>query len=324
MGSSKRAGTGPSAGSTSSQVSRARCAGETRARSGKSCSSARCAAIRGTASRPRAASGRSMSFVASGDVALPWRRSIRRRIAIPRANSPQDAVSSGRCKPGEPSQARQEARSCRAQNTGGNMFRSITDEVAWVTGAGSGIGQAAAIALAKEGATVVLTGRRKEPLEETAGHDQEGRRQGACQAGRPDEGRSRRPIAKEHREEVRPLRHPGEQRRAQHPRSQLGRARRRQAPSTVIDGNLSSAFYCSSAVLPMMRAQKDGLLIHTSSMAGRYSRRLARARLLRGEARRGGDEPHHQHGGMRQRHPLLRRLPGRGRDARSSTSGPCR
>mgnify|MGYP003344375766 FL=1 len=37
----------------------------------------------------------------------------------------------------------------------------------------------------------------------------------------------------------------------------------------VIDGNLSSAFYCSSAVLPMMRKQKDGVLIHTSSMAGR-------------------------------------------------------
>ena len=45
----------------------------------------------------------------------------------------------------------------------------LTGKVAWVTGAGSGIGQAAAIALAKEGATVVLTGRRKEPLQET-GH----------------------------------------------------------------------------------------------------------------------------------------------------------
>ena len=45
---------------------------------------------------------------------------------------------------------------------------SLTGKVAWVTGAGSGIGQAAAVALAKEGATVVLTGRRKEPLEATA------------------------------------------------------------------------------------------------------------------------------------------------------------
>jgi len=44
----------------------------------------------------------------------------------------------------------------------------LTGKVAWVTGAGSGIGQAAAIALAKDGATVVLTGRRRAPLEETA------------------------------------------------------------------------------------------------------------------------------------------------------------
>ena len=45
---------------------------------------------------------------------------------------------------------------------------ALTGKVAWVTGAGSGIGQAAAVALAKEGATVVLTGRRKAPLQETA------------------------------------------------------------------------------------------------------------------------------------------------------------
>src|SRR6185312_11740913 len=101
---------------------------------------------------------------------------------------------------------------------GGKSMASLTGKVAWVTGAGSGIGQAAAIALAKEGATVVLTGRRKEPLEETA-------------AG----------------------------------------------AEMVIDGNLSSAFYCSSAVLPMMRKRKDGVLIHTSSMAGRNPSTLSGA-----------------------------------------------
>ena len=40
--------------------------------------------------------------------------------------------------------------------------------VALVTGAGSGIGRAASIALAEAGFTVVATGRRQEPLEETA------------------------------------------------------------------------------------------------------------------------------------------------------------
>src|SRR5689334_16358623 len=44
----------------------------------------------------------------------------------------------------------------------------LSGKVAWVTGAGSGIGEAAALALAGEGATVVLTGRRVGPLEEVA------------------------------------------------------------------------------------------------------------------------------------------------------------
>ncbi|WP_151445975.1 SDR family oxidoreductase [Lacisediminimonas profundi] len=41
-------------------------------------------------------------------------------------------------------------------------------KIALVTGAGSGIGRAVAWALMKEGYTVVLTGRRREPLEQTA------------------------------------------------------------------------------------------------------------------------------------------------------------
>ena len=46
----------------------------------------------------------------------------------------------------------------------------LAGKVAWVTGAGSGIGEAAALALAAEGATIVLTGRRRDPLEHVAAH----------------------------------------------------------------------------------------------------------------------------------------------------------
>jgi NADP-dependent 3-hydroxy acid dehydrogenase YdfG len=39
---------------------------------------------------------------------------------------------------------------------------------------------------------------------------------------------------------------------------------------TLIDGNLTSAFYCAAAVLAPMRAAGRGLLVHTSSMSGRF------------------------------------------------------
>jgi len=42
-------------------------------------------------------------------------------------------------------------------------------KIALVTGAGSGIGRATAIALSQDGFALVLAGRRREPLEETAG-----------------------------------------------------------------------------------------------------------------------------------------------------------
>ena len=53
---------------------------------------------------------------------------------------------------------------------------STINKVAIVTGAGSGIGRAAAIALLKDGYSVALAGRRKDPLEETASEAQAGSR----------------------------------------------------------------------------------------------------------------------------------------------------
>ncbi|BBK33981.1 NADP-dependent 3-hydroxy acid dehydrogenase YdfG [Stella humosa] len=45
---------------------------------------------------------------------------------------------------------------------------AASDKIALVTGAGTGVGRSAALALAKDGFAVVLAGRRREPLEETA------------------------------------------------------------------------------------------------------------------------------------------------------------
>ena len=43
-----------------------------------------------------------------------------------------------------------------------------TDKIAIVTGAGSGVGKASSVALAAEGWTLILAGRRSEPLNEVA------------------------------------------------------------------------------------------------------------------------------------------------------------
>ena len=48
------------------------------------------------------------------------------------------------------------------------MFQDLNGQVAWITGAGTGIGESAAIKLAEAGCKVVLSGRRKDVLENVA------------------------------------------------------------------------------------------------------------------------------------------------------------
>ncbi|MGQ0585042.1 MAG: SDR family oxidoreductase [Reyranella sp.] len=145
---------------------------------------------------------------------------------------------------------------------------TLTGKVAWVTGAGSGIGQAAAVALAKEGATVILTGRRKAPLQETATTIKKAGGKADVQAGDLMKAASVAKIAKAIERKYGRcdilVNNAG--------LNILERTFAQLSPAgidQVIHGNLSSAFYCTTAVLPMMRKQKDGLLIHTSSVAGR-------------------------------------------------------
>jgi NADP-dependent 3-hydroxy acid dehydrogenase YdfG len=152
----------------------------------------------------------------------------------------------------------------------------LKDRIAWVTGAGSGIGRAAAIALAREGATVVLSGRRDPPLRETAACIEADRGTAAVKAGDLANAVAAAQIAQEihgrfgrldilvNNAGVNVTRRSWEQ---------LDAA----GADQVLNGNLSNAFYCVLAALPIMRAQKDGVLIHTASMAGRWIGPLAGA-----------------------------------------------
>lgn len=142
-------------------------------------------------------------------------------------------------------------------------------KIAWVTGAGTGIGEAAAIGLAQDGYTIVLTGRRREPLEDVAARIKAADGEAVVEPGDLGKAADVQRIV--------------DAIQARYGRLDLlvsnaglnivERDWKRISPEgieTLINGNLFSAFYCARAVLPMMRAQGGGLMIHTASMAGRF------------------------------------------------------
>ena len=145
----------------------------------------------------------------------------------------------------------------------------LSGKVAWVTGAGSGIGEAAALALAGEGATIVLTGRRLAPLEDVARRIR-------------DAGGEAYPQPADLMDSVQ-VQKVGDFIREKFGRLDIlvnnaglnitDRHWDKLTPAGIdelVHGNLSSALYCVTVALPFMRAQKDGVLIHTASMAGRF------------------------------------------------------
>jgi NADP-dependent 3-hydroxy acid dehydrogenase YdfG len=145
----------------------------------------------------------------------------------------------------------------------------LKGKIAWVTGAGTGIGEAGAIGLAAEGAHVVLSGRRAAPLETVA-------KQIKAAGGSAEVVAVDLTKSAEVEKAVAGI-------KAKHGRLDIlvnnagvnipDRSWQRITPEgidTLIHGNLSSAAYVARAVLPIMREQKDGLMIHTASWAGRY------------------------------------------------------
>lgn len=145
----------------------------------------------------------------------------------------------------------------------------LDGKVAWITGAGSGIGEAAALALSAAGAKVVLTGRRIEPLEAVAARIEDAGGIAFVEPGDLTVPATAGAIG---------ARIEGRLGRLDILVNNAGiniRQRRwdQLTPDSieaVIDGNLSAAFYCAAAALPLMRSNRDGVLIHTASWAGKF------------------------------------------------------
>lgn len=149
------------------------------------------------------------------------------------------------------------------------MSKPLAGKVAWVTGAGSGIGQAGALVLAEDGATVVLSGRRRDALDDTA-------KQIAGAGGKSEI----EPLDIADAKAVEAVAAGILKRRSRVDilvnSAGLNVTKRNwdtvdaSGWDTVVGIDLDGAFYATRAVLGAMRAQGGGLVVNVSSWAGRY------------------------------------------------------
>ena len=148
-------------------------------------------------------------------------------------------------------------------------MRDLTGKTAWVTGAGTGIGEAAALALAAAGMGVVLSGRREAQLREVASAIEARGGQARIAVLDVADAEAVEAVASDiaqTEERVDVLVNSAGLNIVRRNWKHLSRADWDQ----VIRVDLDGAFYCCHAVLPMMRAQQDGLIVNISSWAGRH------------------------------------------------------
>jgi NADP-dependent 3-hydroxy acid dehydrogenase YdfG len=149
------------------------------------------------------------------------------------------------------------------------MLESLQDKVVWVTGAGTGIGQAGAVALAKNGTKVVLSGRRREALQETAEIIRQNGGEAKIEILDVSDEKAVQDVADRIYESFGRLdilvNNAGTNVTERHWGTVTP-----EKWNQVIGIDLNGAFYCASAVIPIMRKQKDGLIINISSWAGRF------------------------------------------------------
>ncbi|WP_315785738.1 MULTISPECIES: SDR family oxidoreductase [unclassified Bradyrhizobium] len=141
--------------------------------------------------------------------------------------------------------------------------------IAWITGGGTGIGEAGALALAADGWTVIVSGRRTAALQAVVAK--------IAAAGGTAEAV---PLDVAKAADVQAA---ADAILARHGRIDLlvnsagvNVPKRRWDDMTIegwnqlVEINLNGVLYCMKAVLPAMRAQQDGTIINVSSWAGRH------------------------------------------------------
>jgi NADP-dependent 3-hydroxy acid dehydrogenase YdfG len=153
---------------------------------------------------------------------------------------------------------------------------TLSGKVAWVTGAGSGMGLSGAQHLAAAGATVIMSGRRADVLEREA--DAIRKAGGKAEVAALDVSNAlsvqdvaQSILARHGKVDIlvnsAGLNHP----------QRFWRNQTIASWDQVIRVNLDGTFYCTHAVLPSMRTRKDGLVINISSWAGKYTLAMAGA-----------------------------------------------
>jgi len=147
------------------------------------------------------------------------------------------------------------------------------EKVIWITGGGTGVGKATAMAMAGPSVHIILSGRRQSELDIAVAAVQAAR--GSAEAKALDVGDASQ-VAQVAQSIL-----------ARHDRVDIlinsaGTNVPKRAWSSVtmpdfkrvVDVNLNGAFNCISTVLPGMRARRNGTIINVASWAGFYLTRL--------------------------------------------------
>src|SRR5579883_2772714 len=150
---------------------------------------------------------------------------------------------------------------CRSKAKGSRRMAALAGKVVWVTGAGTGIGKAGALMFAREGATVALIGRRREPLQEAASEAAGSGGATVVEAldvsDRSAVNAAAKRLLDRHKRVDILVNNAG-----------INVVNRRLDEVTpedwdrVLAINLTGAFNMAMAAMPAMRAQKDGLVIN--------------------------------------------------------------